>query len=203
MNEYDKVQLLHGPYEAPPLYRGDRATCLLRGGEVVITSMSDGPIPWPRCRALDSRGGSGLLLAGDLIRAVQTESAAAVGHWWGVSEGVVWRWRLALGIERADTEGSRRLIDAASEKGAERQRGQRLPPEQVERRRQTALALNLGRNLDPAHGRGWTADQLAMLDTDSDENVAEQIGRTVAAVRVMRNRMRRRATPDRKGGRRP
>jgi hypothetical protein len=31
------AQLLHGPYGAPPLQRGDTATCLYRDSEVLIT----------------------------------------------------------------------------------------------------------------------------------------------------------------------
>jgi hypothetical protein len=89
MNDPDRQQLLHGPYEAPPLRRGDRVTCELRG-DAIITSISAGRIPWPRCRGIGRRGGSGLLLAGGLVHAVRHESAA-VGYWWGVGVEVVWR----------------------------------------------------------------------------------------------------------------
>ena len=57
MNARDRVKLLLGPYKAPSLRRGDRATCLLRDCTVVITSWSSARIPWPRCRALDGTGG--------------------------------------------------------------------------------------------------------------------------------------------------
>jgi len=111
----DRVKLLHGPYRAPRLRVGDRATCLLRDCDVVVTSWSDAPIPWPRCRALDSGGGgSGLLLAGDLGEAVRRESAAAVRHWWAVSALQVWKWRKVLGVRRMENDGSRRLTLAAS-----------------------------------------------------------------------------------------
>src|SRR5262245_50244449 len=44
-----------------------------------------GLIPWPRCRALDQRGGcgSGLLVDEELARAVRSESTAAEMYWWG------------------------------------------------------------------------------------------------------------------------
>src|SRR5262249_30547714 len=101
-----RFRLLHGPYQAPPLRRGDRATCLLRDGDVVITGWSDARISWPRCRAVGTRGGgSGLLLDEELARAVRHESAAAIGYWWGVSEGVVWRGRQALGVTRTNNGG--------------------------------------------------------------------------------------------------
>lgn len=86
----------------------------------------------------------------ELARAVLHESAAAVRLWWGVSEGVIHRWRLALGVTRTNNEGSRRLIRAASAKEASRYRGKRLPPDQVERRRRTARELDLGRYLPRA-----------------------------------------------------
>src|SRR5262249_42500207 len=92
----DSRRLLHGPYRAPALAKGDRATCLLRDQEVVVTIFTDAPIPWPRCQPVGQRGGSGLLLDEELARAVRCESAAAIMHHWGVTSGVVWRWRRAL-----------------------------------------------------------------------------------------------------------
>src|SRR5438876_8820403 len=108
-------KLLHGPYRAPALRRGDWATCPFRGCEVVITGRSDGRIRWPRCRAERTRGGgSGLLVDEELARAVRCELALAIGYWWGVTEGVVWRWRKALGVTRTNNEGSQRLIHQAA-----------------------------------------------------------------------------------------
>src|SRR5262245_15046663 len=40
-----KVQLLHGPYQAPALKHGDRAHCLYRDAEVILTSMRMRPDP--------------------------------------------------------------------------------------------------------------------------------------------------------------
>src|SRR6059058_1205517 len=127
MHDANRHKLLHGPYTPPSLRKGDRATCLLRDGTVVITSWSDGRISWPRCRALGHRGGSGLLVEEELARAILHESAAALMYWWGVTCTTAWRWRLALGVEgRAGTEGSRRLIRAAAAKGAAEVRGKPL-----------------------------------------------------------------------------
>jgi hypothetical protein len=39
-----RVKWLHGPYRA--LAKGDRAFCLLRDCEVIITGWTDAPIPW-------------------------------------------------------------------------------------------------------------------------------------------------------------
>jgi hypothetical protein len=105
----------------------------------------------------------------------------------GVSVGVVWRWRKALGVGRMNNPGSARLVRAASEMGAAALRGARLPAEECERRRRTALELNLGRTLQLGyHGPRWTAEQLALLGTAPDAEVAARIGRTAGAVRQMR-----------------
>lgn len=41
--------------------------CLYRDAVRVVTGWHDGPIPWPRARALDCRGGSGLLVTEELL----------------------------------------------------------------------------------------------------------------------------------------
>ena len=53
----------------------------------------------------------------------------------------------------------------------------------MERRRQTAIALNLGRNIKPGYrGRLWTPEELQALGTKPDIEVAARIGRTPSAV---------------------
>jgi hypothetical protein len=79
MHPADRLQLLHGPYTAPALKRGDRAVCLFRDGDVIVTGWSDVRVSWPRCRLPGTRGGgSGLLVDAELARAVRCESAQAV-----------------------------------------------------------------------------------------------------------------------------
>ena len=148
MNRHDPdtVRLLHGPYAAPPLKKGDRTHCHLRDATVVVSSWSSGRIPWPRCRALDSRGGSGLLVDDELLRALRTEAVVAVYHWWGVSKGRVTAWRRALGVERFN-EGSARLHRRNSTLGADAVRGKQLPPAAVEQRRQQSRQLGLAQHM--------------------------------------------------------
>ena len=68
----DAYQLHHGPYNPPALRRGDRAACLFRDGDVIITGWSDARIPWPRCRRPGTHcGGSGLLVDAELARAIR------------------------------------------------------------------------------------------------------------------------------------
>src|SRR6266852_913727 len=191
MIDRERLKLLFGPYKAPRLRRRDRAFCLFRDCDVVITSWTDARISWPRCRALDvGRSAPGLLVNEEMARAIRSESAVAIRHWWKVSTTTVAAWRRALGVGRADPEGSRRLIRAAAELGASKIRGKRLPSEQVERRRHTAIALNLGRHLVTGfHGPWWTPKELALLGTYPDNVIARRVGRTVTAVRLMRTRL--------------
>jgi hypothetical protein len=188
MTDRERVRLLFGPYQAPPVKRGERALCLFRDALVVVTSWTDAPIPWPRCRALDSPGGgSGLLVDEELMRAVRHESAAALRWWWRASETAVYHWRKALGIGRADTEGSRRLIRAAAEAGAEAIKQREWTDEERGERSRRSRALGLGRYLPTGyHGPPWTAEHLRLLGTAPDDVVAARVGRTAGAVRQKR-----------------
>jgi hypothetical protein len=191
MHKADRHRLLHAPYHAPSLKRGDRASCQYRDCDVVITSWTDARISWPRCRAAHHRrSGPGLLVNEELLRAIRTESEVGIMHWFGVSAITVWKWRKAFGILQWGTEGSRRLHKVLSEAGAEATRGQPLSPKQVEQRREQAINLNLGRYLKPGyHGRWWTRKELALLGTSPDNVVARLVGRTTIAVRLMRTRL--------------
>jgi hypothetical protein len=187
--DYNRVRLLFGPYKPPKLQRGRRATCLYRDADVVITGWSAGRIQWPRCRTLDDHGGggSGLLVDEGLAYAIRHESAAAIGYWWGVTGSTVALWRRALGVGRMDSEGSQRLILAACGAGACILRGQKLSPEQCERRRQTNRDRNLKQYLQTGyHGEWWKPEELALLGTLPDAEVAARIGRTTVAVRCQR-----------------
>jgi hypothetical protein len=99
---------------------------------VVVAARSDARLPWPRCHLAQGRArGHGLLVDKELARAIRHESAAAVGHWWGVSRSTVLHWRKALGVGRMDAEGSRRLIRAAARKAS----AARVGPAEAGRRR--------------------------------------------------------------------
>jgi hypothetical protein len=45
----DRVKLLHGPYQAPRLHVGERAACLFKDCDVVVTGWTDARITWPLC----------------------------------------------------------------------------------------------------------------------------------------------------------
>jgi hypothetical protein len=120
MHDADRFALHFGPYQTPALKRGDRVTCLYKECDVVVTGWTDARISWPRCRPRGvPRSHPSLVVDEELARAIRHESAAAIRHWWGVSVGVVWRWRKALGVGRMDNKGSARLIQAAAAMGGE------------------------------------------------------------------------------------
>jgi hypothetical protein len=52
------------------------------------------------------RGGSGLLVDEELLRAIRSGSSLALQYWFGVGEATVWKWRQAFGVSRHGTEGS-------------------------------------------------------------------------------------------------
>jgi hypothetical protein len=183
-------RLLAGPYPPPALQRSDRATCLYRDADVVITSWTSAPIPWPRCcRPGTHGGGSGLLVTEELARAVRTESAAAVCYWWGVTPGVVWRWRKALGVTQWGTKGSKLLHQEVSERGADAIRGARQPEETVRRRMQTRRARGC-----PPPNRwaedGWKPEEVALLGTMPDDELARRLGRSLNSVSLKRRRLK-------------
>jgi hypothetical protein len=79
MTDRDRVQLLFGPYQVPPVKRGDRAFCFVRDREMVITGWSDAPLSWPRGYARPSKpaGGAALLVDDELAPVVLPVSYAA------------------------------------------------------------------------------------------------------------------------------
>jgi hypothetical protein len=167
MIDLDRLKLLFGPYQVPPLKRGDRADCLYRDATVVVSGWTDARIPWPRCYLADGRARAhGLLVDEELARAVRHESAAAVAYWWGVSRSTVQHWRNALGVGRLDAEGSRRLIHRAAQIASS---ARDLPAS-------TALRRNMP----------WTPEEIELLGVLPDEEVAARTRRTVHAVRWKR-----------------
>jgi hypothetical protein len=87
----DRTRLLYGPYRPMPLQRGDRAFCLYRDCDVVITSWSDARVPWPLCVRLGGRAKPGPLVNETLLAAARREASIAIQHWFGVSVTQVWR----------------------------------------------------------------------------------------------------------------
>lgn len=183
---------LIGTYTPPRVRRGDRVHCLYRGAECVVTTMHDGRIPWPRCRALHSRGRPSLLVTEELVRAIRTESAIALKHWFGVGTKGVWRWRVAFGASGVlGTPGSRaaHLEHSRAGAGVVKERG--LTDEQCDAR--SATAKRQGQRVPPRwtpERGGWTPAEVKLLRGKmSDKEVAVRTGRTENAVRFKRRRI--------------
>jgi hypothetical protein len=116
-----------------------------------------------------------------------------------VSENTATLWRKAFGVEGwTATEGTYLLVRAAAEKGGAALLGKPLLPEQVELRRRNALKNNTAQYLDPTHGCGWTAGQLALLGAHPDRRVSALTGRSEGAVRQKREEL---GIPNPEGGR--
>jgi hypothetical protein len=138
--------------------------------------------------ALDQLGGSGLWVCDELVKAIRTESAMAIKYHFGVSDGVVWRWRKAFGVGgRATTKGSKRAIRAAAQLGADAMKAKEWTDDELDAKsaRSKELGLKPGPRWTPERG-GWAAEQVALLGTDHDKVIAQKLGRTVAAVTSQR-----------------
>jgi hypothetical protein len=132
-----------------------------------------------------------LLVDDELARAVRQESAAAVRYWWGVSVGVLWRWRRALGVTRTNNEGSRRRMQAAAEAGAARLQAVARARTRAARRLRPAGAPDPRTHWPrgyPAPPR-WSDADRALLGTLPDDEVARRTDRSWNAVRQRRERL--------------
>ena len=105
VNQHERVKLLFGPYRQPRCRLGNKLFCEIRGW-VSVKRISDGRTPWPQTIVGRNRT---YILCGDLVKAVQKESALAICYWWGVRPATVRKWRRAIDVGPT-TEGTRRLL---------------------------------------------------------------------------------------------
>ncbi|MGE4293332.1 MAG: hypothetical protein AB7E32_14120 [Desulfovibrio sp.] len=150
----DRTALIGGPYRAPDVEIGDWIMDA-RFGLVPVGGWTNALIPWPR-RA--KAGRHSLILCGDLIRAVETESGIAVAHHWGVSVHTVTNWRRTLDVSHTNA-GTARLYQAY--------KPAKLPEEAAERGREAAKSdearakLSAAKSGKPAHPNTLAALKLA------------------------------------------
>jgi len=193
MHTEDHYRLLYGPYVPPRLGRGDRAFCLYRDCEVRITSWSDGRIPWPKCIPAHVRSMPILLVTDMLLEAIRRESSLALQYWFGVGYHQVRNWRRGFGVGQWEPEGSIRLHRINCAKGAAALKRKRWTRAELKNKRESAIRLNLIQfaKQSPIQGghAAWTKQELVLLGTISDAEIAAKIGRTENAVRVKRTKL--------------
>jgi len=170
--------LLHGPYGSPRVSVGDWISCEIRG-LVQVKAFTNGPIPQPIKRGQ----GRAIIVCGDLVRALQVESASAVAHWWGVSAHRVSIWRAALGIDRG-TEGTRALLaqngNMEIAKYAAAGVSASLVPESRRKRDLAHAATMKGRPVDPRIGRKGGRTAMARRGAEGRAALAASGGKAAA-----------------------
>src|SRR5579864_26464 len=181
MQDLISHRLFHGPYACPRVRIGQKLDCEYRGREVIVGGMSDAPIPWPYAR---QGGPRSPIVFGSLIKAIQRESEVAVAFHWGVSAGLVWQWRRALGVPR-DTDGTKRVQKHYMGKLAEISKKPEI------RRRKSRIVKRLMREglLRPGNGRPFSAKEITKLGTDTDRNVAKTLGRNSHSIQWKRKQL--------------
>src|SRR5258708_32136440 len=92
LRDEERYRLLYGPYEPPVVKRGFLVDAVR--GKVRFGKFTNALIPWPKAKRVGKYGGSGgFILCGDLLRALEKESAPAISHYWGVSRATGGNWR--------------------------------------------------------------------------------------------------------------
>jgi hypothetical protein len=87
------------------------------------------------------------------------------------------------------------------QRGAEAKKARDWSDEECDERSRRAIELNLGRTLVTGyHGPLWTEEQVRLLGTMTDEDLAVKIGRSPNAVRLRRTRF---GIPTFRGRRKP
>jgi hypothetical protein len=165
MTDTDRFRLLFGPYRLPRFRYGGTLRCELRG-DLVVTGLTDAPVPCPVGRR-PGRGGRGrsLVVCGDLARAVRRESAQAVAFHWGATAQTVTVWRRALGVGPT-TEGKSRLRSGyAGEPWAQEARARAQARAGDPARRAKIAAAKRGRPRPPHVGRPGGVQILDLADS--------------------------------------
>lgn len=197
----EKVRFVAGPYQPPLVPIGGWLKCKLRG-ELQIGGYTNALIPWPTAVGHHKQ----LIICGDLLRALKTESRLAVAYHFGVSHALVSEWRRRLGIERLNP-GSMRLFwrnvnlartDEARAKISRHHEGRKdlMTPEdrarlrQLQRRPKTEqwkrrMSRHWRRRFSlSGPPRKWTEQELKLIGTRPDRELARALNRSLLAVKA-------------------
>jgi len=192
--------LLGGPYLPPLVAIGGWLKCELRG-ELQVGGYTNAFIPWPVAVGHAKQ----LIVCGDLVKALKTESRLAVSFHFGISRALVSEYRHRLGIERY-TPGSMRLlwrsVDLARTPEARAKlsrhhegRGDTMTPEAREKLREIQkrpkseewkqkMSERWSRRVAVV-GRPapWTEEELKLIGTRPDREVAKLLNRSLSSVK--------------------
>lgn len=196
----EKVRFVGGPYEPPWVPMGGWLKCELRG-DLRVGGYTNALIPWPTAEGHARQ----LILCGDLVKALKTESRPAVSFHFGISRQIVSEYRRRLEIERLNPGSMRlfwRTVDLARTAEARakmsRQREGRkdlMPPGDRERLRaiqrrpkSEAWKQRMSERWKRRHellGRPkpWTEEELKLIGTAPDREVAKRLGRSLSALK--------------------
>jgi len=196
----EKVRFVDGPYAPPLVTVGGWLKCELRG-ELQVGGYTNTLIPWPVAVGHARQR----IVCGDLLRALRTESLAAVSFHFGICHSVISEYRQRLGIERL-TPGSMRLFrrtidlartpearaklsrhhegraDTMTAEAREKLRGIQQRPKSVEWKQR------MGERWKRRHallGRPppWKEEELRMIGTRPDREVAKVLNRSLSSVK--------------------
>jgi hypothetical protein len=196
----EQFRLVDGPYAPPLIAIGGWLKCELRG-ELQVGGYTNTLIPW----AVAVGHAQQRIVCGDLVRALKTESLAAVCFHFGISHSVVSEYRNRLGIERL-TPGSMRLfrctIDLARTPEARAKiawyhegRGDTMTPEareqlrEIQRRpKSEEWKQKMGerlrrRSVFSGRPAQRTEEELRMIGTRPDREVAKLLNRSLSSGR--------------------
>lgn len=202
------VRFVDGPYLPPIVGIGGWLKCELRG-ELQVGGYSNALIPWPIAVGKAKQ----LIICGDFIRALKTESREAVVFHFGFSRALISELRRKLGIERY-TAGSYRLFrrnidlartDEARAKISRALEGQEdhMTPEareqlrEIQKRPKTqAWRERMARFWKkrvatigmPAK---WTPEELELIGTIPDRDLARMLNRTLSSVKGKKFQLRK------------
>lgn len=197
----DMVRFVGGPYAPPFVPIGGWLRCEIRG-MLQVGGYTNALIPWPTAIGHAKQ----LILCGDLVKALKTESRLALCFHFGMSPQSVSGYKDRLGIERL-TPGSTRLFwrnvnlartDEARAKMSRQREGRQdvMTPEDRERLRQIqmrpkskewkAKETERRRRRYAIMGKPeeWTEEELRLIGTRPDREVAKLVNRSLAAVKA-------------------
>jgi hypothetical protein len=197
----ERVRFVGGPYAAPLVPIGGWLNCESRG-MVQVGGYSNALIPWP----VAVKHPKQMILCGDLVKALKTESRLAVAFHFAISPQMVSEYRRQLGIERF-TAGSIRLFwrnvklagsDEARAKMSQQREGRHdlMTPEDRKRLREIqkrpksdAFKAKVAERWQRRYAllgkpEEWTEEELKLIGTRPDREVAKLVNRSVMAVKA-------------------